>query len=294
MSRKCPQCENPISSCPSYGYFVRVSEQKKIKRYRCLKCGFVFSQATFQRCYRQKKRKLNNKILVLLCSGVSQRRISKILKINRKTVARKLRYLAAEKERKNIKNFQRLSLVEKVQFDDLETIEHSKCKPLSITLAVEKETRRILGLEVSQMPAKGHLSKIARKKYGLRKDLRSEGRKRLFSRIKSKISPHALIESDENPHYKEDVLTFFPTATHSAHLGQRGSIVGQGELKKVRFDPLFSLNHTCAMLRANINRLFRKTWCTTKKPECLKDHLELYVYFHNEILLKSKPLIQPC
>jgi hypothetical protein len=29
------------------------------------------------------------------------------------------------------------------------------------------------------------------------------------------------------------------------------------------------------MLRANLNRLFRRTWCTTKKPEGLIDHLSI-------------------
>ncbi|HXH76731.1 MAG TPA: hypothetical protein VNJ08_17305, partial [Bacteriovoracaceae bacterium] len=61
----------------------------------------------------------------------------------------------------------------------------------------------------------------------------------------------------------------------------------QGELKKVRFDPLFMVNHTCALLRANVNRLIRKTWCTTKDPARLKDHLDVFVYYYNEILLKK-------
>lgn len=59
-------------------------------------------------------------------------------------------------------------------------------------------------------------------------------------------------------------------------------------MKKVRFDPLFSLNHTCAMLRANINRLFRRTWCTTKVPENLGAHIAMYAYYHNLILLEKK------
>ena len=42
-------------------------------------------------------------------------------------------------------------------------------------------------------------------------------------------------------------------------------MTGQGELRDKRFDPMFALNHTCAMLRANINRLFRRTWCTSKR-----------------------------
>ncbi|MBU6155196.1 MAG: hypothetical protein KGP28_12905, partial [Bdellovibrionales bacterium] len=48
--------------------------------------------------------------------------------------------------------------------------------------------------------------------------------------------------------------------------------------------PIFSLNHTCAMLRANLNRLFRRTWCTTKTIQGLIDHLSIYVAFHNRRL----------
>jgi sugar phosphate permease len=66
--------------------------------------------------------------------------------------------------------------------------------------------------------------------------------------------------------------------------GQRGSSTGQGELKKIKFDPLFSLNHTCAMLRANVSRLFRKTWCTTKRPDQLRAHLMIYAEYHNSQL----------
>ena len=64
-------------------------------------------------------------------------------------------------------------------------------------------------------------------------------------------------------------------------------MVGQGELKKIGKDPLFSLNHTAAMLRANINRLFRRTWRTTKKPERLADHIALYVWYHNSELIQN-------
>jgi hypothetical protein len=53
-----------------------------------------------------------------------------------------------------------------------------------------------------------------------------------------------------------------------------------------KLKPLFKINHTCAMLRANINRLFRRTWCTTKRPEMLKNHLDIYLHFHNKYLLK--------
>jgi hypothetical protein len=95
------------------------------------------------------------------------------------------------------------------------------------------------------------------------------------------------VESDENPHYPKFVKRHLPHARHTRYPGARGAVTGQGELKKIKFDPLFSLNHTCAMLRANLNRLFRRTWCTTKNPQGLEDHISLYVRYHNEVLLGS-------
>jgi hypothetical protein len=171
------------------------------------------------------------------------------------------------------------------EFDDMETFEHTKCKPLSITLAVTYPERRILGVEVSTMPANGLLAALSRKKYGPRPDHRPQGRTRLFTRIKAWVAPGAQIKSDQNPHYPKDVKVHFPTSKHHRFKGRRGAIVGQGELKKIGFDPLFCLNHTCAMIRDNVNRLKRKTWATTKKPERLLAHLNLYAHFHNEVLL---------
>ncbi|MGZ3702815.1 MAG: hypothetical protein ACXWSD_13580, partial [Bdellovibrionota bacterium] len=91
----------------------------------------------------------------LLCSGVSQRRCAKILSLNRKTVVEKFLFMAIHAEF----FLRRFNLLQEpahtIEFDDLETFEHTKLKPLSITLAVESGTRRILGVEVSRMAANG-------------------------------------------------------------------------------------------------------------------------------------------
>jgi hypothetical protein len=137
------------------------------------------------------------------------------------------------------------------------------------------------------MSAKGSLSKIALKKYGPRKDERKGGWNSLMEKLKPVISPQAEFWSDENPIYSGVMRKYFPNANHHTVKGGRGAITGQGELKKLVYDPIFSLNHTCAMLRANLNRLFRKTWCTTKTVEGLIDHVSLYVRFHNASLTPS-------
>ena len=76
-----------------------------------------------------------------------------------------------------------------------------------------------------------------------------------------------------------------PEADHQTVKGLRGCIAGQGELKKAGFDPLFALNHSAAMIRANVNRMFRRTWCRTQRRERLALHLALYAQYHNDVLL---------
>jgi transposase-like protein len=287
MSWQCGKTADQHKRVIKYGFFVRSSDKTRIARFKCKDCERVFSGASRQACYRQKKRRLNPRVFELLCSNVSLRRTARLLRINRKTVTRKLLFLSCRAEALNLKSFNKLPLFERLQFDDLETIEHTKCKPLSVTLGVVPGSRQILGFRVSQMPAKGHLAQMAREKYGPRADHRPQAREELFKHLKQKLHPTGLIESDQNPHYVEDVKKWFPQATYLAYLSKRGSIAGQGELKKVVFDPLYDINHTFAMLRANISRLIRKTWCTTKRPDRLKAHIELYVYYHNHILLKN-------
>jgi transposase-like protein len=283
----CPYCRVSAKASLNFvrfGHFFRKSDCQVIQRFRCRTCQKSFSQATFNKCYLQNKRHKNGPIRRLFSSGVSLRRSALLLGVNRTTVARKLKFLGNQ-ARLNLRSFNaQCAKAEVIEFDDLETFEHTKCKPLSITLAVESKTRRILGFSVSQMPAKGHLAKMARRKYGFRKDYRTQGRRALFLKLRPLIKKCCVIKSDSNPHYVNDVREFFPNSSHVTYFGQRGAVSGQGELKKIRFDPLFSLNHTCAMFRANVNRLFRKTWCTTKRPDRLSDHLAIYANFHNQNL----------
>jgi hypothetical protein len=177
--------------------------------------------------------------------------------------------------------------IEHLQFDELESAEHTKCKPLSIAIAVNPETRAILGFSVKSMPAKGKLAKIARKKYGYRKDERTQGINQVLKKVAPYLKDGGTILSDSNPIYPKPIKRILPTIKHQTVIGGRGSIGGQGELKKLVFDPLFSLNHVAAMIRANVNRMLRRTWCISKTIIGLKRHLTLYQWFHNRYLIQN-------
>lgn len=293
MDYRCPHCSESLS--PSKlrtfvrcGHYRRSSDRRVIQRFKCKLCRKTFSRASFDPCFKQLKRQFNQSVFEHLASGISQRRLAYLLRLNRKTIKRKFMFLGWQAHML-LRDFNlRLPKCQVVEFDDLETFEHSKCKPLSVTLAVESKTRRILSFSVSRMPAKGLLTKIAQKKYGPRTDERALGRKRLFTDLRALVEPTAIFKSDQNPHYPRDVRKFFPQSEHWTIKGQRGSLGGQGELKKVKFDPIFSLNHTCAKLRADVNRLFRKTWCTTKRPDRLRMHIAIMALYHNQHLFLPK------
>jgi hypothetical protein len=268
------------------GHFIRLHDKALIQRYRCMTCKTNFSEVSNHPCKYQKKPYLNHSIFEQLVSGTSQRRLAKLLRVNKKTVVRKFVFLGkyanqALRDATHLKD----KKFSNIQFDDMESFEHSKCKPISITLVVEEKTRFILGFRTASMPAKGLLVKKALKKYGKRKDERAQKRKELFQQLKPYINREGTIKSDENPHYPKDVRRFFPGIKHLVYKGRRGCVVGQGELKAGGFDPIFSFNHTAAMLRANINRLFRRTWNTTKKIKALEWHIALYCWYHNCFLI---------
>ncbi len=200
-----------ISHIIRKGSYLRASDSKRIGRFYCHACKRLFSRGSYSSCFGQKKRRINSTVFTLLNSCVSQRRIALILKINRKTVVRKLLFLAKEADRKHKRFLQTFeseqTRITEMQFDEMESFERSKCLPLSIPLVVH---------------------------------------------------PKATVTTDQNPKYPSWLKPHFKDATHVAVKGRRGCVVGQGELKKIGFDPLFDLNHTCAMIRANINRLVRR------------------------------------
>ena len=175
--------------------------------------------------------------------------------------------------------------VKHMQFDDLVTKEQTKLKPLSITIAVDVKTRAILAMQVSQIGAFGHLAKKAVAKYGTRRNNHFKKAKNMFADISSSINENVLIETDEHKRYPDIIKANFPNAIHKTYKGEKACVVGQGELKQNSNDPLFAINHTCAMLRDNIGRLVRRSWGLSQKGYMLQHHLNLFKYFYNQIYL---------
>ena len=272
------------------GRFKRKSDSRYVQKFKCTYCGKQFSKATFTLEKYQKKRRVNSRVFELLASGVSMRRTAKLVRVDKKTIQRKLKYLGKKSKLKHDQFLKKLakSKVDHMQLDDLISIEHTKLKPVSISIAVDAKRRYVLGVEVSRIAAFGHLAQISRRKYGYRKSEHKQSLDKLFKTITPVVDKNALVESDEHNLYPEFVESYLPSTKYKQYKGARGCVAGQGELKKLNYDPLFSINHTCAMFRANINRLIRKTWCTTKDLEQLTNHIYIFVNYYNKMLVQDQ------
>lgn len=277
----CPHCKKS-KLIIKRGTFRRSSDHKIIQRFQCKNCLKSFSTQTLSFDYRLKKRHLNQSVFRLLSKGMSQRGCAQVLEVDPKTIARRVTRFG-QCGKKHLEKFQnQISTVKEVVFDEMESFEHTKLKPLTIPLAVENGSRRILALSVGKIAAKGLLAEISVKKYGKRKCERKKTLNCLFSQLSKVIDPKGILKSDESHHYPFHIKKFFPLSVHKKYKGRKPAVTGQGEMKKGGFDPLFSLNQTAAMIRDNIKRLSRRTWCTTKRVDRLLDLLHIYSLYHNQ------------
>ncbi len=285
INPKCTQFQNQEDErawIRKHGEFRRKCDSKIVTRFRCLLCKKTFSNQTFNPTYRQHRPRINNLVRKLIVSKVSMRQIAREFDINRKTVRRKFSFHAKMAHIEQAKRMKHYKNIDFVQIDEMETHEHSKCKPLSIALAVIPGTCIILGANSSEMPAKGPLAKISREKYGPRRDDRRAAFQKTLNDMRTSVSQDVWFFSDKKSTYPRWITDVFPSSQHFKAKGRRGCIAGYGEMKKIGFDPLFWINHGAATLRDGLARMLRKTWCNTKTRPALQEALDLFVDYHNE------------
>ena len=288
MNLPCPNCPAGSASVVRNGHYFRRDDSRKIQCFKCKACGRYFSRATFSECYRQKKRRINEPLRDLLCKRMALRDAARHFKVSRTTIDRRLVFLARQARRRNtafLEQYQRLNgSIDKLQFDDLITAEHTKCKPVSVTVVVQEKSRIIIDYSVAQIPAFGHLAAISRKKYGKRADHSRQQRHLLFKNLKTIVGQNVTFRTDEHKDYPIVLKRHFPAAIHLTHKSQRSRTNGQGEMKKTGRDPLFSINQTFGMLRDKMSRLTRQSWNLSKKIPRLDAHMAIYVESHNRAI----------
>jgi transposase-like protein len=287
VRRICPNKVCANHGKPAAGFFVKRGYFKTkwngqpVPRYRCRDCGRFFSSHSHKETFRQHRPDLNRTVLQLYASGMSQRRMAIVLGVNLKTVVRKFLFLGelARKEHEGRVASGELK-TRHAQFDEMETFEHTRMKPVSVALAVRAKTGEILAVECAQMAYKGPLAAQARDKYGPREDQTGAAINKALVTVGLCSALGFALTTDADPRYLNQVRKALPAATHRS--------IKRRFAKKDRRnaeDHLFTLNYTAAKIRNDLSRMGRKTWVTTKKVDRLQAHLDLYVAFNNKYAL---------
>ena len=244
----CPHCQASAEQVVKFGFFDRITGMRgQIQRFSCKVCQRKFSSQSGTLTYRERKSHLTQPVMRLLMEGVSQRATARALGCQRRTVATKLMRLgacASAQFAARQAGDGTTDVAEKtVVFDEMETFEHSKCTPISIAIAVEQTSRRVISVEVAEMPAKGKLAAISRKKYGKRADKRPTALRHVLKEVRRLYPNLAVIKSDQclrYPTYVSGILgrgnlhqTFTQQSPHTYHVCVGGlRCVGQGTVRK--------------------------------------------------------------
>lgn len=295
IKNMCPQCKSILNVKKAGTYRIKSSD-KPIQRFQCLNCQMGFSERTLAYNKYEKKKDLLVYIYRQLVAGTSQRETARLLSISRNTVDNNLAKLAKAAINVNSYLLEFFPKVSTVCFDEQETFEHSKWKPITIPVAVDKETRLMLGFKMGTIPARTNYQK-AILKYGPRDHESELKTAELFSdlkilQLKNIICNKVEFISDKKSSYPNIVYKYFPDAKHWSHKGRKAAVAGQGELKVGGYDPLFSINHTLATIRYRLQTMVRQTWCTTKKMEFLEMRMFIFQAFFNICILQDLGVVK--
>ena len=250
---------------------IMKTKRGKTQRYQCKSCLKTFTKRTGSLNYRHRKQHLRKKITQMYCERMSLRGIARTLKIDRKTVVRYFKESASEATTKNRKRLHEKGLVTRfIQFDQLETYEHTKRKPVGIQVSIRWKTGEIISAKAGYIPIRALAVSKAYSSDWNSKVTNNHTFDMLWESKKALNEKGTLVSCDTERSqvnllkelYTEPYLTLSPSSS---------------ENKKI--DRVFR------KMRQDISRLGRKTLSTTKKLKRLQKHLDLYIHYNNNYRL---------
>lgn len=303
---ECPACKSKDYYKNGHYHIKRMN--RYYPKYKCKQCGKYFSFRNDRDQNNFYKRELLLDIFLNYTSHQSIRRMALNFREkhgvgSKNTIARYVDYLGA-KAREHHERMLKAGKLNTaiVQFDEMEHYINSKYEMVSIVVAVCGTTGRVIALESCEIKCKGKLGATPNGKFinKTRTDKRDVAFKETFRKMRGVFrTPNIIIVSDAKPAYRLVIKKEFGPPYNLTHQQEmsRGKNTPRSTLafkkatgatpqEKVD-DPLFWLNHLCAELRYNVNRLDRKSWNTSKSIEKLQNHLYIFIARHNGYSLED-------
>jgi transposase-like protein len=277
---RCPWCvkarrkEHPPKKRGKY----TLANGTERRRYQCThpSCGKTFGEPnSAPPAERSKGKDIDARVFDLCCSGVTIRRMARLLKVSINKVRRRMAVLAKRaREAHAAAASDARHLTSHVQFDEMETYLRNKLFPLTIALSVRRASGHILSAKVATISAKGPTAAKARDAGWVHMGMGHVARRAALQETAKFLRPSAV------PTFICDGKGSYPGEIRR-HIGRPVEVETHPRDENEPRDHLFRLNHTCAKIRADVACMARRTWTTTKKIECLQDRLDIYIAWNN-------------
>lgn len=265
------------------GYF-RTKSGAHRQRFCCRACGSHFSEYSVTPLRGLRKLHLTMRVVSLRSRNMSIRDAARQLGVSPGFVERRIPRLGelarTELEKLRTAYVRRHGPLTEVQLDEMETYEHTRLKPLSVSISVTPR-RFIVAVAVAPIPAKGPLAAMSRAKYGNRPDGSREAFERVARTAARMARRDVTLVTDRKRLYAVALRRVMPGARHTAVKSRSSAVAGTADMKDRGFDRMFALNQTCAMVRSQLSRLNRRTWKGTKVAARAMDDLCVYAWWHN-------------
>lgn len=292
--KECPKCKATGKFFIKKGYYKNKNDHQPVPRYQCKVCKKQFGSHTSLPTYKQKKPQLNYEIYQRYSSAESLRRMARNLKCNLKTVVNKLFFIAKQARLFHDQHIQKGGIqTSYAQFDEMETFEHTRLKPLSVAIAVRSKFlptgkrnqhySEIIDIKVATMNSHGHNSAIAQQIYGVRPDTRQQACEDVLKTVAKcqRQGDTLTIRTDAKRAYITSVQKILPLAVHQAVVSRA--------TPSTTSNPMFPFNVVAGKIRHDMSRMARRSWVTTKSIKALEAHLDLYIAWNNRYpIFKTK------
>ena len=260
---KCPKCKS--KELKKRGF--QKSKRGKTQVYQCKKCKKRFTRRNESINYRKRKQHLREKITKLYCERMSLNGIARVLNIDRKTVVRYFRENSELAKKANKKRLGKSLVTSYVQFDQLETFEHTKRKPIGIQISIRHKTGEIISAKAGYIPIRALSVAKGYTKEWNRKARNSTHLFKMLDETKPALNKdYATVTCDQDRSQVSFLKEFYKDPF---------IVIAPSNKENKKIDRVFR------RMRQDISRLGRKTLSTTKDIKQLQKHLDLYTEYHN-------------
>jgi len=278
-SPHCPRCSS--NKIRKNGFYRRQRNRRQVQRYQCGECRLTFSDQSFHITYRQKRPDLLEEIMKTTCNGVGIRRSAVVLKTTVTTIQKKIKLLALICESFHDFHMRKWTKKPKFQFDEMWAIEGDRENPLTIPVAIERDSYFIVAAQsahthskISIPSAKAENDRLRMHKIILQNNIiENTLRKCRHMKPKGRI----YIETDKKTNYPTILENVFG----------KDWIIHKRFDSKLESERLFPINNTMACMRSEKPMLRRRSWHFTKDTTWLNHNLHIYMVFYNYIRKKK-------